>query len=368
MEEKELTPDEFKYVDFASGGIEGFRNHIVPVSVIPKLLDGLKPYECYVSSFLFTKGIISYMRRNIVNGRPSVSGYDGPLYSYFLPIDIDSRESPEDARKAAIAALDILRNDFGYEDKGLLVYFSGRKGFHVMADSRAFNVRPGRMLNLFFSDVRARLAERMGEPGKFLDQKIKDSVRLWRVPNTVNKKSGLYKVQVSFDELERYDIRRIRRIAERRRPLTGTDVSGLLADYDFSPLPKARAFYLEALKRRDYEGCGRHGLSGFFRKAKRVKDMCPAKERIYNSRIEEGERNNCALILASFFRESGHDVKSAKSLVYGWNKRNNIGLSDSEIRRVVESAYRRKEPYFFGCSSVIKFCPYADKSECEFLK
>jgi len=91
--------------------------------------------------------------------------------------------------------------------------------------------------------------------------------------------------------------------------------------------------------------------------------MCDAKQRMYNSHIEPGDRNNCAIILASHFRNEGKSEPTTQEMMSEWNARNSIGLAEYELANVVRSAYR-STPYDFGCSSLAGYCTYTDRKQC----
>ena len=80
---------EYYLVDFASRYQRGFRNNVVPVSEVGKLISKFKAFDCYSTCFLYSDDILCYTKNNIRNGKPSVSGYEGKVWANFLPIDVD---------------------------------------------------------------------------------------------------------------------------------------------------------------------------------------------------------------------------------------------------------------------------------------
>ena len=360
---------QFRYVDFASAKQPNFRNNVVPIEDVPSLLKTNKSFECYSTYFLFTDDLNRYMKTNIINGRKSVSGYRGPLYAYYFPLDIDFPKDLGFSREAAIETLDKFRNDIGIPDYGINIYFSGKKGFHLMADTRSFDVSPSPELNLHFARMRKSISLLIGEYGKTIDRQISDSVRLWRIPNTLNAKSGLYKIQLSSDELSNLSTGQIKSMARHKRPIWGTDLSGLLPLYPVQLSQKAKGFYQENANK-----ISQSVHHGFNSNSKRPlqKDghqsdfrMCPAMDKIYNSKIAKGNRNNAAIILASYFlNRAGEDTQKTQSEIFEWNRINSIGLSESELTRIIRSAERGK--YRFGCKSLADYCPYKDPKDCDF--
>lgn len=360
----------FRYVDFACALQKQpvFRNNIIFIGAIPKLVEKFRRYECYSTYFLYTEDLMDYMKNNIVEGRPSVSGYGGALYANFFPIDIDCSDELGFAKESALMALNIMRSELGIDGEAVRIYFSGRKGFHLMADGRCFGISPCKRLNLYFAEMRKDLAHMMGQYASTLDQNLNDPVRLWRLPNTINAKSGLYKIQLSEDELAGLDASEIRQISKAARPLLGTDPTGLIPAFDVPLYPKARSFYVKAADKVNYRLNRQKsaGKSTWFQKHPTglQTGMCPAKKAIYSSRIEEGNRNNAAFVLASYFlNQEGRDVEATRSLIYEWNNVNSIGLDKRELDSVIKSASKGR--YVFGCNSLASYCPYTkNRNEC----
>ena len=93
---------------------------------------------------------------------------------------------------------------------------------------------------------------------------------------------------------------------------------------------------------------------------------CAALQKIWESHIEPGYRNNCAIRLASGLRLLGLREDEAGDKLLEWNERNTIGLPSDELQNVVRSAYQRRFPYRFSCRDAIlrRFCPLRDCESC----
>lgn len=370
----ENYPDKYNLADFASKYQKGFRNNVVPVTEIPKLLKRYNYNECYSTFFLYSNDILDYMKKNIRKGRPSIAGYSGKTYATIFPLDIDS----EDLNLALGSARELASFFMSYwstPEESLRIYFSGAGGFHVTLDCRIFgDVNPSENLYVVFSKMRKKVSKMAKLKNKeTVDYCIKDRVRLFRLPNTKNSKSGLFKVQLTIDELFDYKIDEIKSKARTQRPLVFTDESGLISTVDeVEPIELAKELYEESLD----EVNNRKTNNFRFNNAKLnyelegvdpLEILCDAKKKIWNTEIKPGKRNETALRLASQFRISGFEKDKCLHLINWWNKNRKVNLPEDEVTTLVESVYSANPPYSFGCKDEIlnEYCPYHDKLECK---
>src|SRR5262249_35437629 len=93
---------------------------------------------------------------------------------------------------------------------------------------------------------------------------------------------------------------------------------------------------------------------------------CAALQTIWESHVEPGYRNNCAIRLASELRLLGLNEDEANDKLIEWNERNGIELPSDELRNVVRSAYQRRFRYRYGCRDAIlrSFCPLPNYESC----
>jgi hypothetical protein len=347
---------EFIFVDFAAGRQPGFRNNIVRAGDVPDLVTRYGSYECYATSFFFTEELREY-----VEERGSVAGYDGEAYAPYLVLDVDNPEidlALESARKVLL----LLSKEWGIPNEAVQCYFSGSKGFHIMIDSRIFgDVRPSKTLHMEFSKVREFIAQ---DAGADMDLAIKDKLRLIRIPNTINRRSGLYKIQISIGNIMELKAKDIIEEAEKPRTLIDVNSSGLLPATDVKPNERAGKIYATTLmyvKDRRIRAVIDYSLRG----EKPENLLCEARKKIWEFPVEEGFRHNCAMRLLSQFHISGYEKEKSMRLMTQWNLNNNINLPGREIVSMVESVYSSPHPYSYGCRDSIlqTFCPYRDRLE-----
>jgi len=358
----------FNLVDFAAHYRKGFRNHIVAVTEVPALMRRFKLYGCYATYFLYSDEVLSYVSVQAAESTPTIAGYEGKVWAPFLPIDLDHGDLTL-ALDAARHLSAFFVDGWGIDPDAFQVYFSGSKGFHLMLDTRLFGrVWPSKNLPLIFDSMRRHFVGELPEPlRETVDLGIKDRVRLLRLPNTVHEKSKLNKIILSLDELATLSADEIRECARKIRPLTMTDETGFVSRADVKENLAAVQFFQRI--QRQLRKFTRKPFVYRFRRPEdlaRLEFPCAALQRIWESHIKSGYRNNCAIRLASELRLLGLNADEASDKLFEWNQRNRIDLPSDEIHNVVGSAYQRRFPYRYGCRDEILryFCPLADYEQC----
>jgi hypothetical protein len=356
----------FNLVDFAAHYQKGFRNHIVSIDEVSSLVESFQRYGCYATYFFYSDELLSYL--SVQESAPTIAGYKGKVWAPFFPIDLDHPDllpALEAARHLIVFLLERWRVD----SHAMQVYFSGSKGFHLMLDTRIFGkTLPSKNLPLIFDSLRRHLALEIPEPFRdTVDLAIKDRVRLLRLPNTIHEQSKLYKVSISLDELQRLRPAEIRECARTCRDLTLTDETGFLSHADVKENAPAGQLFQQI--RRQLKRVTRKPFAYRFRRPADLTQLafpCIALQKIWESHIESGYRNNCAIRLASGLRLLGLMEDEANDKVFEWNEKNGIELPPDELRNVVRSAYQRRFPYRYSCRDAIlrSFCPLPDYESC----
>ena len=162
--------------------------------------------DTYMSLYEYDNDVKDYFAKN-----QKLAGYDGNIYipEEFI-LDIDGG-NPDDAQKKAVG-LKILLGDL---DVPFKAFFSGT-GFHFHIPSSSFTYRPHKNLHMKVKEV-------LTQHGVFeyADPAVTDKLRIIRVPNTKNTKSGCYKVELKNGMLEG-DINEIIEYAMKPKPITDT--------------------------------------------------------------------------------------------------------------------------------------------------
>ena len=98
----------------------------------------------------------------------------------------------------------------------------------------------------------------------------------------------------------------------------------------------------------------------------RLEFPCAGAQKIWESHVEHGQRNNCAIRLASELRLLGLTQDEAREKLFEWNERNGIALPAAEVQSVVHSAYQHRFPYRYSRRDSIlrQFCPLPNLQTC----
>ena len=356
----------FHLVDFAAHYQKGFRNHIVAITDVPGLVESFQHYACYATYFFYSDELLTYMSAQ--GAAPSVSGYEGKVWAPYLPIDIDHPELTP-ALEAARLLSHFLLDQWQVDPNGVQAYFSGAKGIHLMLDGRLFGrIAPSKNLPAIFDSLRHHLAQELAEPRRqTVDLTIKDRVRLLRLPNTIHEQSMLYKVILNTAELDELGPKQIRALAKQPRDLTLTDPTGFISRVEVKSNAAAAALFHRV--QRQVNRFTRKPFTYKFHRPESLAEInfpCAGVQAIWESHIEPGLRNNCAIRLASELRLLGLRAEETYHKLVEWNENNAIELSPDELQSVVRSAYQHRFPYRYSCRDEIlrRFCPLPHTEAC----
>jgi hypothetical protein len=360
----------YRFVDFAARYQKGFRNHVVPITDVPQLVRRFDHFGCYSSYFFYTDELLTYLSaQSAVTA--SVAGYDGKVWAPYLAIDLDHPDLTP-ALYCARLLSELFLDRWGVDGNGLQIYFSGAKGFHFMLDTRLFGrLAPGHSWPVLFDALRRHIAQQLPEPlREIVDLSIKDRMRLLRLPNTIHEQSQRYKILLTPADLLSLDAEAIRQRARQAYPLTSTDETGLLSRVTVAENLNANTL-LRRIQRQLKKLTQHQFEYRFHRPADldQVQFPCAGAQAIWQQHIEPGQRNNCAIRLASELRLLGLSAVECEQKLIEWNDRHNIELPREELRSVVRSAYLHRFPYRYSCHDALlqRYCPLKDRRNCPHL-
>lgn len=151
--------------------------------------------EAYLSAFCFGTEF-----QTLLTSTGSTKGYAGDCWSPWLWFDID-RDNIDAALSDCQALASLLIERYALDDDGLLLFFSGSKGFHVgLPLSLCGELAPSKQFNATCRRLAEALASRAGVA---IDSGVYDKVRAFRAPNSRHGKTGRYKRWLDLDSLIR---------------------------------------------------------------------------------------------------------------------------------------------------------------------
>lgn len=146
--------------------------------------------DVHSSVYLYTDDVLNYVRKH-----KSMSDYSGRVFSDALHWDFDDNDNITKAYNDTCELISRLK-DSGFDDHCVVVYFSGNKGYHVVASSDEIK-------NIDSDDLPDKvkfICKKFASGLNTFDDSVYNRTRILRVTNTINPKSGLYKIGFSIDE------------------------------------------------------------------------------------------------------------------------------------------------------------------------
>ena len=280
------------------------------------------------------------------------ANFIAPLY-----IDLDADDLIRDYEKLKRDLMLLTRKlkiMFNLSDDNLQIFFSGSKGFHVLVPHEIFGLEYGREINNIYKSIAIEL--KSYTITKSVDTRIYDYKRLFREPNSINSKTGLYKVQVNLDNLRNMTYEDIIEYASQPKEIR-------TPNKEFNDRSrKLLNSFIEEIKERQRRTIN-HKVA---REMLTNKELLPCVKYILQNGAVKGGRNNTAMALASaLYQRDLSDEQKILDIMKEWNETKlDEPLSDREIENTTRSAYRNvRDGRRYGCSAFIdldicvKGCP-----------
>ena len=252
----------------------------------------------------------------------------------------------EDAKKV-IAILDAL---FYIPEEQLKIYFSGAKGVHILVPQPILGIQPRKDLNEVFRTLVTDIKKYI--PNGTVDTKIYDNKRLFRLPNSINGKTGLYKIPLLASELRTLSFNDVKLLAKEPRkveiakPVYNTRANRMFSRYIDEWLEKLRE--IEDRKNKTYKTS--------------FKYVPPCIQTILEEGVGEGSRNHTVAAISSFFKQQGLSENEVLDRLTKFNAEMvQPPLAAKEVETTVSSIFSGE--YRYGCRTLIElgFC----KTECK---
>lgn len=303
----------------------------------------------------------------------NLTNYDGDIYStiykydstdlntanfiapLYLDLDIDDIEHNFiKIKQDLLLVMRRLKTLFSLSDKDIELYFSGSKGFHILVSHNIFGFKPSRDINKQYKKIAVDL--KTYTINQSVDTKIYDNKRLFRVPNTINHKTGLYKVPITYEKVKSINTyNELKAYASSQKPM-------MPRIYKYNE--KARIAFDELIEKIDAEEKAKVNTK-LAKEYIQRKELLPCVQYILNHGAAKGNRNNSTVALANSLFQVGKDYNEVLEIVTYWNAtKNEDPLDESEIRTTVQSAYNNaKANRYYGCTMFkdldvcVKNCP-----------
>lgn len=286
------------------------------------------------------------------NKQQDKANFIAPLY---IDLDADHLEKDyEKLRRDVLLLVRRLKTMFSLNDNNIQIFFSGSKGFHILVPHEIFGFEYTKNINTKYKMLATEL--KSYTITKSVDTRIYDNKRLFREPNSINSKTGLYKVQIDLTNLRTMSYDDLVEYASQPKPMLLTDTT-----YNDKARKAFEEFVIasqEKQKRSINYNVARTMLAN--------KELLPCVKYILANGATKGGRNNTAMALASaLYQRDSNDEDKVLEIMKEWNSTKlDEPLSNREIEATTRSAYNNvKDGKRYGCGAFIdlgiciKGCP-----------
>ena len=270
-----------------------------------------------------------------------------------LYLDFDDPDNLNNAREDALHTLSFFKIVYQIPSDQIKIYFSGHKGFHLIIPGQILGIEPHRNLNGIFKTIAEQV--KTFSVHKTVDLKIYDNKRLFRIPNSVNGKTGLYKILLTSEELYSLTEEEIKDLAKMPRDLA-LHINNVLNSVANNQYRQAVHNYEETEKAREKKKD--------FRYRKKLNIMPECIKNILENGAKEGSRNITIACLTSYYKNTGETFDSVLEKISEWNSRNVKPTPYRELQATVKSIFFGEKSY--GCST-LQTITDCNKSECKLI-
>ena len=279
----------------------------------------------YRSVYLYDESAVQY-----VNENGSLKNFFGCRYIDKIPIDIDKQDRSDERTLDVLRSIILELREGGIEEESYQAFFSG-SGYHINLSGDLFEFKPGNDLPYIVKQtIKSLLPD--------VDSSIYMRTGIYRLQHTLNRKTDLYKIPLTVNEVMNKEPKDIFKLAEERRldfdyhTLKG---NGELKDKVIVEVPDVRVF----------------------NKISEPNKIIPCVQSMLNQGANEGSRHVTAMRIISHFKRHGIPSHYAKVCMLHWNDKS---MPENKVLEMVENVYNRN--YKYGChdSVMLKHC----KTQC----
>ena len=267
---------------------------MVKESEVADLIEPTSPY--YQSLYYYPQDVIEYFRKN----KNSIRGYKGKVTTPHIVFDIDSTDL-EVSKQNTIILIDWLKEQGLYDEYAAKIAFSGSKGFHLTLNT-AYEFTPAELKSLcMYISSQVPFIEEAGF--QRVDPSIYNINRQFRIVNTINNKSKLYKIEMVESELRDCTMEQIKEAAAQPQQAYPFE-----SKIDDKPI-RAILLRLKEDKKNEYEKPNSGVIKTFMGaglKRKKCIDI------IQEGEMKDGESNAGLIRLASHYRRQGYTQEQCR--------------------------------------------------------
>jgi hypothetical protein len=264
-----------KYVRLCRGLTD--RGNLVPEESIPELIDA--NHDWYQSVYYYNDA-----HKNVFDTTRTIKGIKDVVTNK-LVFDFDNEDDPDQAKSDASKLITRL-SEKGIPSQKLQLYFSGRKGFNVV-------VPLSRELT---PETAYALAAKYAADLDTWDSTLYDSAQLLRIPGTRHPGSGLYKMQLTLENLYSESMKDIQEAAKEARE-DESNKSPVTPHPDFWELPKKKESTVAAAEYK-------------LDLSRKPKDWRNCKWSLLQGNFKEGERDAAMMVIAATCRGLRYDQET----------------------------------------------------------
>ncbi len=261
-----------------------------------------------------------------------------PLYfdidvSLFDNIELNVMRSQQEA----LSLCNALSSEFFIPKEFIRIRFSGNKGFHILVSQDIFNTSPDHEL-FYWKSIGKYF-------GKYynIDTSIYERRRLFRFTNSINSKSGLYKIPLTYNELKNKSAKEILDLAKKEREIEEEPV------FFIKQAKESLLNFIENISEKEIKK---------FKKPPCIESL--------EKGVGSGERNVGAFTLAIYYKNTGLKKEDVTQKLWYWNEKNTPKEENfEEIEKTIDQVF--KNEYNIGCSTseLEKHC---NKKNCPIYK
>lgn len=271
-----------KYIRLTKGLFD--KGQLISPDKIYDLIDD--NHDWFVSTYNYNeKHLAHFKEHNSIKGIRDVTSTN-------IWLDFDHKENPELAQADALESVNRLLKLPSVTDSNIEIYFTGSKGFHVILNTNK-ELTPTQIKSIAINNI--------GKGLKTFDTSLYDSSQLLRVPGTKHKETKLYKIPLTYNQLQTLKIDQIKTLATSLDNIKD-DFSKYPADIELE-VPEEEKKVVIKNESIDWSS--------------KPKNWKNCKWSLLQGDIPLGKRHEALLILASTCKALGNSKDMAYDLVKG---------------------------------------------------